>query len=84
MEPAQSHRPTLIGHTAGFHTLRDIPVAVGGETAGDIQARLAQRRYDLVDPIFLCDAGAAAAGPLPLDRYPGGETVAAGAGTGAR
>jgi magnesium transporter len=56
MEPAQSHRPTLIGHTAGFHTLRDIPVAYGGETAGDIQARLAQRRYDLVDPIFLCDA----------------------------
>jgi magnesium transporter len=55
MQAAQSHRPTPIGYTAGFHALRDIPVAVAGETAGDIQARLAQRRYDLVDPIFLCD-----------------------------
>lgn len=56
MTDANSLPPVPIGHTAGFHALRDIPVAAAGETAGDIQRRLAQRRYDLVDPVFMCDA----------------------------
>jgi magnesium transporter len=56
MTEANSLPPVPIGHTAGFYALRDIPVAATGETAGDIQRRLAQRRYDLVDPVFMCDA----------------------------
>jgi magnesium transporter len=55
MTKAKAHPAIPIGHTAGFHTLRDIPIATTGETAGDVQARLTQQRYDLVDPIFLCD-----------------------------
>ena len=42
MTDANSLPPVPIGHTAGFHALRDIPVAAAGETAGDIQRRLAQ------------------------------------------
>ncbi len=55
MAKTRSDFPIPISHTVGFHILHDIPIAFTGETAGDTQARLAQRRYDLVDPIFLCD-----------------------------
>lgn len=64
MDERSAAVPVPIAHTAGFHTLRDLPIGHAGEKVADLLQRLRQRRYDVIDPIFVCDA----------DRRPMGST----------
>jgi magnesium transporter len=66
MMPVNTNETPILGDTVGPHALRDIPVGRLGDSVGALLARLGQRRYDLVDPVFLCDGAGRPAGACRL------------------
>jgi magnesium transporter len=62
MTPLNANASFALGDTVGLHALRDIPVGSDSDTVGDLVARLRQRRYELVDPVFVCDGNHRPAG----------------------
>jgi magnesium transporter len=49
-------KPLAMADSVGLHAVHDIPIGRLGEPVGAILKRLGERRFAMIDPVFVCDA----------------------------